>query len=214
MPTISDAAIAAAARQAGFPESELATAVAVALAESGGNTTATHQNLNGTVDHGLWQINSVHASLLAGGDWRDPNANARMAYSVWRERGGSWSPWYTYPVKSGLYLPRAKRAVGSQQPSTQDARWPLPFPRNPSVPDLPNLMPDVPNPFAGFNDLVAPIGKGVSILTSAEFWKRVGVFWLGFLLVLWGAMLIILQSRTLKSSVSSAKTVATKWLSK
>jgi hypothetical protein len=76
-------------------------AVAVAGAESGWRSTATHRNRDGSTDFGLWQINSVHADVFASGDWRDPYANARMAHAVWTRAGRSWAPWTTYT--SGAY---------------------------------------------------------------------------------------------------------------
>ena len=104
---------AAAARAAGFSGRDLVVAVAVAGAESGWRATATNVNTNASVDYGMWQINSVHADLLASGDWRDPYSNAQMAHSVWADAGGSWTPWTTYT--SGAYLSRlsaAQKAVG------------------------------------------------------------------------------------------------------
>jgi len=81
--------VAKAAIAAGFPADQLETAVAVAGAESGWNPTATHVNSNGSVDYGLFQIDSVHADLLATGNWQLPADNAGMALSVWRCSG--WS---------------------------------------------------------------------------------------------------------------------------
>ncbi len=105
---------AKAAIGAGFPADQLVTAVAVAGAESGWDPGATHVNSNGSTDYGLWQVNSVHADLLASGNWRDPQANARMAYSVWRASG--WSAWTTF--NSGAwqgYVGAARTAVAKAQ---------------------------------------------------------------------------------------------------
>lgn len=100
MPTLSDAQIATVARGAGFTGSNVAVAVAVCLAESGGRTDAQHGNSNGTTDYGLWQINSVHADLLRTGTWSVPADNARMAFSV--GGGTNWQPWSTH--NNGAYL--------------------------------------------------------------------------------------------------------------
>lgn len=108
------AVAAAAAKAAGFTGSDLLTAVAVSGAESGWNPKATHLNSDGSTDFGMWQINSVHADLLAAGDWSDPFSNARMAYQIWRDAGGAWSPWSTFT--SGAYMskiPAAMAALGS-----------------------------------------------------------------------------------------------------
>ena len=80
MATLTRGQIANAARAAGFPESQIPMAVAVAMAESGGNPRATNNaNRNGSSDYGLWQINTVHSSLLASGNKYDPADNAKMA---------------------------------------------------------------------------------------------------------------------------------------
>lgn len=65
-------------------------AVAVALAESGGNPGASNTNSNGTVDRGLWQINSSHGADSTF----DPQANARAAIRL-SNNGKDWSPWCT-----------------------------------------------------------------------------------------------------------------------
>lgn len=87
--------------------SELEIAVAIALAESAGNTNAENHNTNGTVDRGLWQVNSVHGFT---GNLFDPAYNVLAACSVYKSQG--WGAWSTY--KSGAYkqyLPQAKKGV-------------------------------------------------------------------------------------------------------
>lgn len=91
--------IAGYAHGAGFRGVNLVIAVAVSLAESGGNTNATNHDADGSTDFGLWQINSVHADLLSTGSWSNPAANARMAFAVWK--GSGWSAWTTF--NSGAY---------------------------------------------------------------------------------------------------------------
>lgn len=90
--------IATVARSAGFTGRDLAIAVAVCLAESGGKTDDINPINN--ADFGLWQINKVHADLLSSGSWSNPADNARMARAVWQSQG--WSGWTTYT--SGAYL--------------------------------------------------------------------------------------------------------------
>lgn len=92
--------VASLAGAAGFPEAEISTAVAIARAESDWTPTATNVNTNGSVDHGLFQINDVNASVLAGGDWRDPADNAVMAFKIWKA-WGNWRAWSTF--NSGSY---------------------------------------------------------------------------------------------------------------
>lgn len=112
MTTLTAQEIAGAAQQAGFTGQDLVIAVAVAFAESSGETTQVHPNDDGSTDYGLWQINTVHGSLLNQGDKFNPIDNARMAYTVWRDSG--WGAWTTY--NTGAYLPymaRAQLAAGN-----------------------------------------------------------------------------------------------------
>jgi len=62
---------------------------AIALAESGGNPNALHKNKNGSVDRGLWQINSSHKYGTAS---MDPGENAKEAVSIYHSQGlVAWS---------------------------------------------------------------------------------------------------------------------------
>lgn len=93
--------VAALALAAGFPAREIPTAVAVAHAESQINPRAINdKNTNGSTDYGLWQINTINASVLASGDWSDPADNAAMAFAIWSQ-WGNWEAWATF--NSGSY---------------------------------------------------------------------------------------------------------------
>ena len=95
--------IASAMRAAGWPEDAIPVGITVALAESGGNPRAVNRaNRNGSVDYGLFQINTVHGSLLSRGDKFNPVDNARMALTVYKQAGNSWKPWSTYNAKSNV----------------------------------------------------------------------------------------------------------------
>jgi len=103
--------IGALAYNTGWRGEDVDIAVAVARAESGWNPRATNKNSNGSVDYGLFQINSIHAAILAGGNWADPEDNAKMAFKVWEDAGGKWGPWVTY--WSGTYKKFLKEDVVS-----------------------------------------------------------------------------------------------------
>lgn len=81
-------------------------AAAVAYAESGGAQDATNMNANGTVDRGLWQINSIHGDLST----LDPIENAKAAIEL-SDNGESWHPWCTAytdgacGTRGGVYAP-------------------------------------------------------------------------------------------------------------
>lgn len=95
--------------------------VAIAMAESGGNTKA--HNVGPTDDsYGLWQINmkgrlgperrskfriSADSALL------DPRTNAQAAAIVYQEQG--LNAWSVYPGKSKQYFKAAQKAVQNPQ---------------------------------------------------------------------------------------------------
>lgn len=158
MPRLTDSQIAAAVKSAGFPESAWVTAIAVALAESGGNSDATNSNSNRSTDYGLFQINSVHSDLLNGANWRDPVENARMALAV-SSNGTNWKPWVAYTTGRHLpFLARARKAAGNPTGGTGITVAPV-----------------------GLNPLG---GDFWSTLTRKETWLRVGYFVVGGLLIL------------------------------
>ena len=102
--------IAIVAKNAGFTGTDLVTAVAVALAESGGNAMAYNPNDPGG-SYGLWQIDLGLHPEFQGENLYDPQTNANAAYSVWQRQG--WEGWSTY--KNGnykLHLPVAAASVG------------------------------------------------------------------------------------------------------
>lgn len=186
MPTLSASQIAGYARQGGFSGAEIPIAVAIALAESGGRTDATHRNSNGSIDHGLWQINDVNASVLASGNWANPLDNARMAYAIYRQQG--WRAWTTY--KHGTY---AKFLT----PGLQDA---VP---NPNVPAYP----------AGLPGPLGDIESAVKVLTNPHTWLRLATIIAGGVLLLMGLALLGWKNapQSVKTAAKeSAKAVATK----
>lgn len=116
MPTLSANQIAGYAKNAGVSGQNIAIATAIALAESGGNPQATSPvNSNGTVDKGLWQINSVHTALISGHDVYDPAQNAAMMFSL-SNGGTKWTAWSTY--KNGAYLRYMAQASGASPDTT------------------------------------------------------------------------------------------------
>jgi cell wall-associated NlpC family hydrolase len=122
------------AQNAGFTGTAITTAVAIALAESGGNTWAIDNDSNGSQDQGLWQINTVHAAAYPGmvrdpsGSSRatsgtsvmfDPATNARAAFGI-SSGGTNFGPWSTYT--SGAYRAHLDAAsAGALSPSTTAA---------------------------------------------------------------------------------------------
>jgi len=77
--------------------------MAIMQAESGciSNQNNAGLNSNGSVDYGLFQVNSVHRNLVNSlNDLYDPATNISVAYQIYR--GGGWKAWSTY--NNGAYL--------------------------------------------------------------------------------------------------------------
>jgi hypothetical protein len=111
VPRISAVEIARHAQAAGFRGADLQTSVAVALAESGGNTDA-HAVTSREDSRGLWQINVRAHSEFASANLYDPATNARAARAVLRKQG--WRAWSAFTNGSFLLrMPQAGAAVQS-----------------------------------------------------------------------------------------------------
>ena len=81
--------------QAGGAAGEAVMAASIAMAESGGNSTA----ISPTNDYGLWQINGSHGAQAT----LNPLGNAEAAVSI-SGNGSNWGPWTTYTT--GAYSGR------------------------------------------------------------------------------------------------------------
>jgi hypothetical protein len=107
MPSLSANEIRSYASKAGFTGADLDIAVAVAMAESGGNTTA-HNGKGKDDSYGLWQINMYGAmgpdrrkqfGLTSNEQLYDPTINAKAAYAIHKSQG--WARgWTTYGTKN------------------------------------------------------------------------------------------------------------------
>lgn len=112
MPVLTGPQVAQLVKEAGFPPEHHATMVAIAKAESNWRTNAINtSNSNGSIDRGLFQINSVHG--------KDPNKllndvryNTAMAKEIYDRQG--LQAWSTY--NNGAYrkhMPEARQAVAN-----------------------------------------------------------------------------------------------------
>lgn len=108
---LSDVQIAQVAANAGFSGDALVTAVAIALAESGGD--AGNTSGDGGTSWGLWQIHwTVHPQFNKS-QLLDPDYNAAAAYQL-SGSGTNFYPWSTW--RFGQYkakLVRAQAAVAA-----------------------------------------------------------------------------------------------------
>ncbi|MHC3456200.1 transglycosylase SLT domain-containing protein, partial [Streptomyces prasinus] len=85
--------------QAGWRGGALEIAVAVALAESGCDPSASNSAGNvdapGSTDRGLWQINNHFHPDVSNACAYDAQCNANAAYRI-SSGGRNWQPWSTY----------------------------------------------------------------------------------------------------------------------
>ncbi len=175
MTILTDTQIAQYAYRAGFRNSpkaqDLTISVAVALAESGGDTAVTHKNSDSrhTTDLGEWQINNYwHRDLLAKYSWSDPYANAQMAFIIKTKRGG-WPQWSTFNNGTFFkYMPRAIRAAEAVQSG--------------SVTPLPNAPVPTGN--------VDADSSGIAAITNPHTWLRLAMIVTGGILVLVALVLL------------------------
>jgi len=117
MPVLSIRQIYDAARTAGFDEHEAVTWTAIALAESGGRTSALATQGEHSV--GLWQINlAADAGRSRYGDLHDPMNNARAAFDI-SHHGSDMRPWTTAHLRGGVpsyrrFLGKVEQEIGVQ----------------------------------------------------------------------------------------------------
>lgn len=86
-------------------------AVAIALAESGGDPKATHRNSDAhkTIDYGLWQINGYWHKAYSPEELLTPAGNAKAMAEI-SKNGTDWSAWATYA--NGNYKSKLGEAEG------------------------------------------------------------------------------------------------------
>ena len=114
MVQLSDVQIASAVKQywPGITANDVPVAVAIALAESSGNTEAINKsNRNGTKDWGLFQINDVNWNGESASQRVDVQTNIRKAAEVKIRQG--WGAWSV--VDSGRYRSFLERGTKAAQ---------------------------------------------------------------------------------------------------
>lgn len=175
MTRLTAAQIAAYAHGAGFRGTALRNAVAVALAESNGDTTAVGVNSDRwrSRDRGLWQINDHWHRNVSDAEAFNPTTAARHTYRI-SSGGRDWSPWSTW--KNGSAQRRfADAQVGIQQMGAAGGATAVSAPA--LIPDLPNplgplldgaeALPGVPD---ALGDVAAAFATPVLILMKSAAW--------------------------------------------
>lgn len=177
MAVIPDEQIAAYAKNAGFASSEIGTMVAIALAESGGDTSALGDQALETREWGpsvgLWQIRSLQAEKGKGTERDetanlDPQTNAVHAKAIRDSQG--LSAWSTYTSNAyALFLARGNAAAanagsgGTPQPNIQTV----------------GLSSDIHGVVTFFTDLLDP-----------KIWYRIALVLGGFALIFIGVVIL------------------------
>lgn len=187
--------------QAGGNPASAAMAAAIAMAESGGNSDSTHSNSNGTIDRGLWQINSIHGSQST----LDPLANAKAAVAI-SQNGTTWRPWCTAWSNgncSGSYQgvgsPYLKFLSGSGQGTTNTAG------RGGS--DLPGTTSSG-SPIPGLDAIG---GTANSVIHTLGVWGLYGgMTFLGTLLTIVGIGMLIWNTKTFSETKAAIVGIASR----
>lgn len=208
--------IAAFAIVGGFPLAVVPTAVAIALAESQGQTGAENHNTNGSNDLGLWQINDkahaadIKAASIMPGGMSNPINNARAAYRVYREAGNSFSPWVTY--NNGAYrqymsqgTTGEKQAKGSPMQIASDPSLWNATGYDKEVQGLtgPSNGPTIPG-VSSAESALSSVGSALGTLTSASTWLRIGAILGAVLLVVVGVVFMVESNKDARHATELA----------
>ncbi|ARK07706.1 putative entry lysozyme [Rhodococcus phage Toil] len=216
MATLSIQQLAQLAANVGIPNGQpMYDCVSIALAESGGRTDATNTaNDNGTIDRGLWQINSVHDDKMPGADRFDPNVNAQLMAQI-SSGGSNWQPWSTY--NNGAYLEHAQRVMGelggTQFTPGEGVNVPGGFGSgagNGLTVTNAALVTQAQQVSLDIGGTTEAISKFFHLLTTAEGWLRILKAGIGVMTVVMGAFLLFSSSKAGKTSIKTAVSVATK----
>jgi len=139
MSTLTAEQIAEHAYNAGFRGHALATAVAIAMAESGGNTHS-HNGRPPDNSYGLWQINMLGSMgparreqfhLSSNDQLFNADQNAKAAYAI-AGHGKNFEPWSTYT--SGAYKRYLSQADKAAENVTAEHRGKQPPRHRPTEP--------------------------------------------------------------------------------
>ena len=114
--------------RAGFSPQQAVTATAISLAEDPNRLPETKSppNKNGTIDLGLWQVNSIHWPNFGGAELLSHAFNnAAAAFQIWKDRqtqaGDGFTAWTTYTGgQFRQFLGRAQIAQAEFQGSGAD----------------------------------------------------------------------------------------------
>lgn len=202
---------------AGFGRDEptLARAVAVALAESHGDTAAHNDDAStGDDSYGLWQINMLgemgparrkQFDIKSNAELLDPQKNANAAWEI-SGSGRNWTPWSTF--KSNAYLKHmptgqavAKKLIARAGKNREGFIFKLPF-----VEGVANARDAAGEKVAEVSGVPAAIQAGINGFTQSLFKMglNAGVLAVALVLMILGVV-ILLRSPIKKVAVGTAK---------
>lgn len=211
MATLSPGQLASYAKGAGFTGTDVAVAVAVALAESGGRTDAVgDKSIGGS--YGLWQIYSKAHPWITSQNWSDPAVNARAAKRVFDEAGGSWRPWSTFKNGSAATYQNtgtmAAAQVGFVIPNVPNLRDLFGGKGSDGGGDGGGWLDGIPDPGDAL-DAGKETAKGVLTIADAveksARWLADRDNWVRMLYVAGGAVVIVVAARMLVNDVPAVQ---------
>jgi Lysozyme like domain len=172
---------------------------AIILAESGGNSDATHTNSNGSTDTGLAQINSVHGYTVE--QLKDPGFNVKAARLVYDKQG--WPAWTMY--RNGQWKTKHSTAIKAVQLASGGGGGGGLLDGIPIIGDVPGLD-AVTNGAA--DAATSAIGDALSAAGLDDLPRKVVVIGTGMILLWFGGALVALGAWRL-STASARKVVQT-----
>lgn len=202
MSRLSPVEIAAVVVAAGFPDP--VTAVAVVLGESGGDTRAVNRNTDGSIDRGLWQINSRWHPDVTDEQAFDINASTQAAWRI-SSGGTDFNPWHaTKATAFAGHLETARDALDRLNVSDElrdraETAEGDPGVRTVSPVDVvrsgAGTVADVASgALGGIGELVGLAARALGVLTSGDFWRRAALVVAGVALLVLAAVLVFGRS--------------------
>lgn len=201
------------AQSAGLSQSAARIAAAVAMAESGGRTTA-HNPVPPDDSYGLWQINMLGSmgpsrraqfGLSSNKDLFDPAKNAKAMAAI-SSGGTNWQPWSTYT--NGAYRKHLDGGLAAD-PNGAPADW---------QDDMLGMLPDL-IPGMGAVEAIAEPLQGLKaiaeLMTAAAAWMAQPHNWVRILQVTVGGVLVAVGvAITVQDKVMPVTGVAKKLIKK
>jgi hypothetical protein len=189
--------IAQLAYNVGCRGNALVISIAVALAESEGNTEAVDHDSNGTTDYGLWQINTCHNVTEAQMFVPEQNAGAMWSIS---SQGTNWTPWSTFT--GGAYAAH----LATAQAAAYKIKGSKAVPGGGSSATTTGIVHDL-NPLTPLEktySVAKAVGGFATDLSNPQVWERIGYFVAGAALILFALLKLSRESPTLSVAEDAA----------